>query len=1391
MRHIFIIENSQLIVRVPCSTQILYLHTSNVYNINVAYEDFGKKLKSAREKRGWDQQSLANAAEATQQTVSRWESGASRPREDVVRKLAELLEADPDDWLKYAGYQISKPVRPVVQLLPLDKLTPENFEFFCRDLVQKLNPKASVHRYGQQGHKQYGIDLFAKEKSNKLDYQCKRHEQFGPEDVRQAVKDTTMEAEHHHLLLSRQATTGARDAIDEYDDWSLWDAEDISAKVRYLPKQDALDLVDTYFPGWRQHFLGIDKPTVWLSSEKYFLPFNNRLKIFSHGWDLFGRHSELKSLTDFMEQTNDRAIILSGRGGVGKTRLLKALSDRLVPETKVLFMAQRADPTPADFENLPQQGLLIIDDAHEYGDLLSILSGIAATRPYLKVLISTRPYGIALLEDQLLRAGLNFTHEDIVQLGNMTQADAEKLAAEVLNENNGDNQYARRIAEITLDCPLATVVGARLVANGKIRPEILANSTDFRMHLLRSFRDVITGQIGGTKNADEVKDLLDLIAVIQPVETTDSLFEEVVTEVIKRPYDKVLRDMRALEDAGVLLRRKNRLRIAPDLLADFIRADAAYDPAAGQPTRYIERVFKATRNDLATNLLVNLSQLDWRLSVEGTQAALLDPIWDDLKKQFLDGDITTRQAMLSALEKVAYYQPSQAIMFARLAIDNPTNKAKKTDHDHWLGKPTYARVLAETAPILKYAAYTIEYMPEALDLLKQLAEQDKRQQNQYPDHPMRALQELAAIQPGKPLGYIEAVIDHVREWLNEDYNADFSPFDILEAVLATEGHKSEMKGIQLTLQPFKVRADVISKVREKVIDDAFAMVKTGTLQQAVRAMHAIEEALRGPFGQDMTPEDRENWEPGQLAVLKRLKGLAKDTSLDPFIAVEVRRAVNWHATYSKTDTKPAALAVLKAIPDTIDYQLARGIADGWGWTFERTAATYERDEATFNEWLRKLSQQLIIDHADDFDSLIAKLETRIGVFNSLDTPGSGDVGRFMFSLAHESAAFSEQLIRYIIANPQSELTLSIGVTINALARLNYDQAVALALEAHSKGNVEIDRRLAHSLGWALNDIPVTPAEMPLIEDLVDSSDKFVRQSIVRVVKRFSDDQHLQALDLLMRIEFADDKHLAGEVLGEFNPEHGAFKVVELTPAHLDRIHDQLLQIDSIDDHNIGGFIEELSFYHPDQVLRLLFNRVESKHNRVESFGYSPVPYAWEHKAGLRFSETADYERILQRVRAWTTEQPNNWYRYHYGPQIFRAVSAGSDKVTLRVITEWAMSTDAEQIKAAANLFSEFPAWVLWRNTALVDELLERAQKFGDDCYRSVSSSLHGMAIHGGRTGTPGQPFQEDIDQRDRAAKMMRELPPTSPAYKFYKSLHKMAIDNIKRDTIDEEDLFDD
>jgi hypothetical protein len=63
---------------------------------------------------------------------------------------------------------------------------------------------------------------------------------------------------------------------------------------------------------------------------------------------------------------------------------------------------------------------------------------------------------------------------------------------------------------------------------------LLNNSENFREELLRSFRNVVAGEVGG-KDAAAVRGLLNLIAMVQPVDTADPNFKADQLSFVTQP----------------------------------------------------------------------------------------------------------------------------------------------------------------------------------------------------------------------------------------------------------------------------------------------------------------------------------------------------------------------------------------------------------------------------------------------------------------------------------------------------------------------------------------------------------------------------------------------------------------------------------------------------------------------------------------------------------------------------------------------------------------------------------------------------------------------------------------------------------------------------------------
>lgn len=157
------------------------------------YPELAVLLVSLRKAKGWKQKDFATRVGSTQQTISRWEQGRSRPRAKELSNLATILDADLTTLTVAAEYATLESSRsqpegaPTYDVpLPLHSLRPDSFENFSADFLVRYyrNRGGVVNRFGGTGSKQHGIDIEVRGKTFGVHtFQCKRVEEFGEQKV--------------------------------------------------------------------------------------------------------------------------------------------------------------------------------------------------------------------------------------------------------------------------------------------------------------------------------------------------------------------------------------------------------------------------------------------------------------------------------------------------------------------------------------------------------------------------------------------------------------------------------------------------------------------------------------------------------------------------------------------------------------------------------------------------------------------------------------------------------------------------------------------------------------------------------------------------------------------------------------------------------------------------------------------------------------------------------------------------------------------------------------------------------------------------------------------------------------------------------------------------------
>ena len=257
---------------------------------------------------------------------------------------------------------------------------------------------------------------------------------------------------------------------------------------------------------------------------------------------MVGRTTELESLTDSMTAPVDQGVIIAGPAGVGKSRLASEVAQRLSRRFSVRKVAASAstralplgvfsdwvsavDGNPlqlvrqviaalcADTDSLPV--LLLVDDAHLVDDLSAFVLSQLVVQRKAKVIATLRtdeppPFAITALwkDNYLRRFDLEpLSDTDVAQLlAAVLHGEVEADCATALFASTGGNVlFLRCLVDQELGAGRLTAASGRWAWTGWVSAS-------------QSLLNLVELQMGALD--DDVRDVIDLVAVGEPVECT-------------------------------------------------------------------------------------------------------------------------------------------------------------------------------------------------------------------------------------------------------------------------------------------------------------------------------------------------------------------------------------------------------------------------------------------------------------------------------------------------------------------------------------------------------------------------------------------------------------------------------------------------------------------------------------------------------------------------------------------------------------------------------------------------------------------------------------------------------------------------------------------------------
>ena len=1335
----------------------------------------------------FDQDALARKVGVSQQTVSRWESGRTTPNIRRRSLLAEALNVDKkeledavaQDRLSRIEATVSLPVRPLSTELPFADLPWPRFEELVEAVAAARHREHNVSRIGGPGDKQYGFDVVVKYKSKSgypFGYQVRRVKTFGPAAVRATINEATLSVENGLIVISKSvATSQALVEVHKDPTWDLWDGRRLSREVRTLEAEDRLRIVETYFPNHVEEFLGISAPSPWQTPDEFFAPLTVD-RLLSHELPLVGRSTLLDQLVTFVSDDAAEVGLLIGRGGTGKSRLLLEVGRRASADgITVRFLKSRTGVDASQFALLPKDGQLfvVIDDCHDRDDVMNVVEGVRRSVPQSRILLALRTYGTGAIRAQLSR--LQLLSEDLptFPITDLSKSEAATLAQHALGDGDpaSPSHMATVIGGYTFDAPYLTVVAARSLRRGLVHSLDLASEETFRDHVIQLFADA---ELKGVADlTDPVRrEVLVAVSALQPYHISDSSFQDALAKMVGRAYDQVHPVIVSLENAGVLLRRGDALRVVPDLLGDAILTTAAADTRAGTPTGYVDRLWKVCGERARRNLLVNACRAEVHAGQPGgRRTSLTEFIWTEVKTQAAKLDLAGRLDLLQLLEKVAYFAPQETLHVVEQLLAIPAVPIPSSEWSAIASAPTSVRHAVPT--VLRNAAYNEEVLPQVIELLWQLAQDDGRDVDRTPGHPLRILQWLAGIAPEKPIGYSAEVLIHAERWLENQGGGNApSPFDVIDTILATQGTVDTYDGKSVTLHQFLVKVSAVRQLRERVVKSAISELMCVDLGRAGRACRTLDSSLRFPaISQDpeMRDREREPWLPVFLGTLNQIRTAVSASELNPTVAVALRRALLWHLEYSRTETSDAAHCIVEQLGDDVGVRLAEALFDGWGHLERGKTGDFNTDDGEKRRQIEELTEDLL--EAFDVNTLLALIELRIQeqltVFGRLYGPNT-----LLFSLTRREGDFGTNLIEHVVLDPDSVLDESVPSVLVALFECDEQAATTLSSRLASSALPRHRTFAALTLGTYRGRRELSgTGEREVLVQLATDIDPNVRLALAQGLGRLKDVDSSIAHHILSLIPFEDSNDVAEEIVGALSPS-SPLVWEQLALPERRRILDQLELCPSLNGYELGQFMSMLANTNVGNLARLLMRRIERAEASSSEFPYDPIPYEWQTSLVAR--RDASFETTLHEVLGWMARGTDSYLRMTEGGRLFGSLAGEFDEPVRSVILSWLGVRTEVTVQVMSRAIVGFPASAVFNNVGFVAELLRAAETFGAKDLAKIESSLQASVSMGRGLSGLGGFASNDLELERRSREVSSGLVEGSLEKKFFDGLADSA-----------------
>ena len=1316
---------------------------------------------------------LGRKVGVSQQTVSRWAHGINEPSPEYNKRIFNAISLDypmHDQNISFGS--------PRLNPLPVEKLTPSAFEDFCLDLFRYIEFD-DIDKLGKKGDRQYGIDLYSNNKKTVI--QCKQTKETKFSKTDDVIKEYDENGLTQRLKYTPQRkilavsanVTDTKVQKLEGDGWEVYDIEKLSRLARDLQKNQKVRLVERFFsdnqPTILKYCLGIDNYTFGLTpAEQYFNHIDKKQACFTLSNQYISSFSKLETLNDSFQKYHSKTtpflpiIIIAGDSGVGKTRLLKEFCNEHRGLDIVVIEGDigTKDDIACAFESdaiIIDNGYEYIDNGREYTNTIRRLLSTYSTSYVEEILQKKKPVLILSVRSAYLdqikgtfydsRIGEdNYT---IIELKKPTCGECYNLVKEIIN-NGG---IAQTITSFSSNNPLIATTLATGVRDGQLS-QLSIEKLGAPGSILHAYlNNLAKYKCGLSRREDDARSILDIIALVQPVNVDENIIDVIKNQTGLSP-STINTIIEKLLTAGILVKRRNKIHIYPDILGVYV----CYE--------YLKSGFESKNGVLRSllnsqyqiNTLLNLALLD--SDKPTTINNIMSEAWKTVEKNYISSSVFERQKILNSLVDVSFYQPREAIDFAKIILSLDGNSEKNNS----IESPN--NPLRTVASILEHVSHRADYIDEAMHILVELA--SKFETEEPKNNPaLNVIQNLLRPNISKPVGYRKKILDSLLLCIkNRPDQKIFIKLLSSSLDISSTSYSSDEKTITLLQSSHNNSDDESKKICKTILEYSELAINNGNLPLKIAAIELLGDIINYKLNESDNSQDK-------TSIINYLYCLC-EKEIDPLtvakIYLELQRCYkNTNQLDSLLKNTNSIIAVFALDPyhhDLLSYE-----------------TDYEKRQARLKEWIDRNAALVTKEYANNPDALY---DTLASIREKADECKILFKASYLLGIICPKMpnSFNKQLIQSIrVEDPGEELQYAVKALLASSKEKQYciDIIKAFVKPGNRKSIIAAASTIAYCF-----DIMDTKTSLEMINLIVKTNDTDAILILTQYSYLILDHDENAIQSLLLCFCGIKDPRVALQVTELFSGHNGKKRIDNLQQKDVEIILSALENSPELD-YSAQTFICNVANVFPNDTISFLLNRISRKHISLEYdiFSYTDIPYGMTIKL-----EKNALDVFLTGITSWICNNINQPMMKYDARKLLKTICI-DERTLLREATK-AKDRYVEDKSITSRIIVEIFLSMLSiryiaNNYDIIEPILHSLMTDGDISKKEILDIFVVSYVPSSKSRTPGNPSEYDLQLMGVSEKALLVMPYDSILRQLFERVKKYAEQEIANDKkMDEE-----